>query len=287
MEMNQVTAQVTDLERAERFYTGLGLTPIVRTADYVRFECPEGGSTFSLERADAEAGSHGLTVYFEFGHDLDEVCSRLAEEGVAFDQPSQDMPWLWREARLEDPDGNRLCLFSAGHNRRYPPWRLEAAGSGKAVTGIELQPIGHVVGGRSEPIDDHWLEVESTLELDETVVGPDATKGLSEFSHVEVVYLFHLVDAAEITTGSRRPRGRADWPEVGILAQRAKMRPNRIGATVCQLISVDGLRLQLRGLDAIDGTPVLDVKPYMSDFGPIGDVREPVWATELMEHYWQ
>ena len=118
------------------------------------------------------------------------------------------------------------------------------------------------------------------------VLGPDATAGLDDFSHIEVVFVFDRVAADEITRGARRPRGRADWPEVGILAQRAKSRPNRVGVTVCELVSVDGLRLRVRGLDAIDGTPVLDVKPYMSDFGPRGPVREPAWVGELMRDYW-
>ena len=73
---------------------------------------------------------------------------------------------------------------------------------------------------------------------------------------------------------------------MGIFAQRAKDRPNRIGTTVCSLVSVDGLTLHVRGLDAIDRTPVLDVKPYLAGFGPRGAVREPAWATEIMAGYW-
>jgi tRNA (adenine37-N6)-methyltransferase len=85
---------------------------------------------------------------------------------------------------------------------------------------------------------------------------------------------------------ARRPRGRADWPEVGIFAQRGKNRPNRIGVTVCRLLSVRDLTIEVEGLDAIDGTPVLDIKPYVSGFAPKGAVREPAWARELMETYW-
>jgi tRNA (Thr-GGU) A37 N-methylase len=89
-----------------------------------------------------------------------------------------------------------------------------------------------------------------------------------------------------VTTGARHPRGNTAWPNVGILAQRAKNRPNRIGVTVCRLLSVDGLRLTVAALDAIDGTPVLDVKPYMAEFGPRGMVRQPAWSSELMSGYW-
>ena len=151
---------------------------------------------------------------------------------------------------------------------------------------FEMRPIGVVVGGRDEAIDDRWGSVTATIELDGELLGPDATAGLADFSHIEVVFVFDRVGEAEITRGARRPRGRADWPEVGILAQRAKGRPNRIGVTVCELVSVDGLELAVRGLDAVDGTPVVDVKPYMSGFGPRGAVREPAWAGELMGDYW-
>jgi len=151
---------------------------------------------------------------------------------------------------------------------------------------IDMQSLGTVVGGRREPRDDDWGPVEATIELDPQRVGPEATAGLGEFSHVEVVFVFHHVAPHDITRGTRHPRGRADWPAVGILAQRAKSRPNRIGVTVCELVGVDGLQLRVRGLDAVDGTPVLDVKPYMPAFGPRGEVRQPRWAEELMRDYW-
>jgi tRNA-Thr(GGU) m(6)t(6)A37 methyltransferase TsaA len=151
---------------------------------------------------------------------------------------------------------------------------------------IELEPIGHVRGGRTEPIDDDWGEVESTIVLDGDRYGCAALAGLDEFSHVDVVFVFHLVEPDDITSGARRPRGNPDWPEVGILAQRARMRPNRLGVTTCELLSVDGIELRVRGLDAMDGTPVVDVKPYMEEFGPRGAVREPAWARELMAGYW-
>jgi tRNA (Thr-GGU) A37 N-methylase len=151
---------------------------------------------------------------------------------------------------------------------------------------IDLETIGTVVGGRSEAVDDHWGAVEATIELDAAGITAGATSGLGDFSHVEVIYRFHLVEPTEITTGARHPRGRTDWPEVGILAQRAKNRPNRIGVTICELLSVDARSLRVRGLDALAGTPVLDVKPYFSQFGPRGPIRQPAWAEELMRDYW-
>jgi len=133
---------------------------------------------------------------------------------------------------------------------------------------------------------DQWGDLEATIVLDPARLAADATAGLEAFSHLEVVFVFHLVHPDDITSGARRPRGRSDWPLVGILAQCAKARPNRIGVSTCELLGVDGLRLRVRGLDAIDGTPVLDVKPYIRAFGPRGAVREPSWMDELMRDYW-
>ena len=111
--------------------------------------------------------------------------------------------------------------------------------------------------------------------------------GLADFSHVEVVFFFHRVPESEIEAGSRHPRNRPDWPSVGIFAQRGKNRPNRIGTTICRLLSVEGLSLEVSGLDAIDGTPVLDIKPYMREFAARGEIRQPKWVKELMRGYWE
>jgi tRNA (adenine37-N6)-methyltransferase len=111
--------------------------------------------------------------------------------------------------------------------------------------------------------------------------------GLEAFSHLVVVFQFHLVDPASVQSGARHPRGNPDWPEVGMFAQRAKMRPNRLGVSTCALLGVEGLDLQVCGLDAVDGSPVLDVKPFMREFEPPDSaVRQPAWATELMRGYY-
>ena len=148
-----------------------------------------------------------------------------------------------------------------------------------------LRPIGFVRGGRAEPIDDGWDAVTATIALTPEF-GPEALAGLDGFSHVEVVFLFHRVAERAVVAGARRPRGRADWPKVGIFAQRGKDRPNRLGVTICRLLAVEGTTLTVAGLDAIDGAPVLDVKPCMRGFLPRGDIREPDWARELMAGYW-
>src|ERR1700675_5031761 len=100
---------------------------------------------------------------------------------------------------------------------------------------IAMRPIGYVRGGRTTPDDDDWGDLTCRIELDPEVLKPDATLGLEAFSHVEVVFVFHGVDPDDVCAGARHPRGRTDWPLTGILAQRAKDRPNRIGSTVCGL----------------------------------------------------
>jgi tRNA (adenine37-N6)-methyltransferase len=147
-----------------------------------------------------------------------------------------------------------------------------------------VRAIGQVASTRDEVLDDDWGGVESRI----TLLPPldaRAVVGLEQFSHLEVVYLFDRVDADDVHLGVRHPRGNPDWPEVGVLAQRVKNRPNRLGVSTCELVSVDGDVLVVRGLDAIDGTPVLDIKPYMSEFGPRSDVRQPAWSRELMAEY--
>lgn len=152
---------------------------------------------------------------------------------------------------------------------------------------ITLTPIGHVRGGRADPIDDDWDQVTATIELDPQRFTPEALASLSDFSHIEVVFHFHAAPPDKTHFGARHPRGRTDWPLVGIFAQRGKDRPNHLGVTVCHLVGVEGLSLAVRGLDAIDGTPVLDIKPVMTEFLPRGEVVQPAWSTELMRGYWR
>ena len=122
MNLNQVTVEVADIARATAFYQRLGFELIVSTDHYARFLCP-GGATFSVHVADAVQPG-GTLVYFEC-EDLDARVAALKAEGVVFDSGPADQRWLWREARLRDPDGNRLCLYFAGENRVDPPWRLK------------------------------------------------------------------------------------------------------------------------------------------------------------------
>jgi tRNA (adenine37-N6)-methyltransferase len=149
-----------------------------------------------------------------------------------------------------------------------------------------VRAIGHVSCQRTGRADDDWGPVESVIRLDGDRFGPDSLAGVDGFSHVEVIFLFDRLEEADVTVGARHPRGNEAWPRVGIFAQRASSRPNRLGSTTCEVLGVDGLELRVRGLDAIDGTPVLDIKPHMREFQPRIEVIQPPWVAELMAGYW-
>ena len=149
-----------------------------------------------------------------------------------------------------------------------------------------LKAIGFVRGGRAEVVDDDWDGVRTQIVLDPEHFTAEALTCLKRFSHVEVLFRFHKENPAKIITGSRHPRNREDWPKVGIFAQRGAMRPNLLSMTICRVLGVEGDKLRVQGLDAIDSTPVLDIKPVLTGFAPRGTVREPDWAVEIMAKDW-
>lgn len=126
MNLNQVTVPCLDLEKSVDFYRRLGLRLIVHDPPrYARFECPSGNSSFSLHLADRVDSASAPVVYFEL-EDIDQRVKDLEATGLVFDSAPRDQPWLWREAHIRDPAGNVLCLYHAGSNRLFPPWRLRA-----------------------------------------------------------------------------------------------------------------------------------------------------------------
>jgi tRNA-Thr(GGU) m(6)t(6)A37 methyltransferase TsaA len=149
-----------------------------------------------------------------------------------------------------------------------------------------IEPIGFVKNNRQAVGDDYWGDVVSEIIINETL-GAEAIQGLEDFSHAEVIFAFHLVDEKMIVTGARHPRNNPDFPEVGIFAQRGKNRPNRLGLTTVKILKRDGNVLFVTGLDAIDGTPIIDIKPILKEFLPEGEIRQPQWATEIMRNYWK
>jgi tRNA-Thr(GGU) m(6)t(6)A37 methyltransferase TsaA len=150
---------------------------------------------------------------------------------------------------------------------------------------IVLHPIALVHNSRPTPEDDNWGEVISEIVLDESMP-EDSLDNIEMFSHAEVLFYFHGVASQENFSMSRHPRGNKDWPKMGIFAQRNKDRPNLIGLSVVKIIRHEGRSLFVRGLDAIDGTPVLDIKPVMVEFLPREPVCQPQWSRELMRNYW-
>jgi tRNA (adenine37-N6)-methyltransferase len=150
---------------------------------------------------------------------------------------------------------------------------------------ITLKSIGKIASTRKEMTDDNWDHEDAYFELN-SEFSAEALMGLEDFSHVEIVFFMDKVDPAKIEMSARHPRNNSEWPKVGIFSQRSKNRPNPIGLTVCEVLKVDGNKLYLRGLDAIDGTPVLDIKPVMKEFLPRSELKQPLWSKELMKEYW-
>ncbi|NJP34653.1 SAM-dependent methyltransferase [Micromonospora thermarum] len=154
-----------------------------------------------------------------------------------------------------------------------------------AADKFTVEPVAHVVGGRSEPTDDYWGGSQAIIRIDGERFTPEATKGLEEFSHLEVIFRFHLTDPTDLNLGARRPRDNPQWPEVGIFGHRNMRRINWLGVSRCRLTKVDGLDLYVEELDAVDGTPILDIKPWFSEFGPRGEVRQAEWTTQMLRPY--
>ena len=124
MKLNQITVPSKDVEKSIGFYETLGLELIVKALPhYARFVCPDGYSTFSIHLQEELPSGVGISVYFECDP-LDTFVEELEAKGIEFNLLPTNQPWLWREARLKDPDGNQLILYSAGENRLNPPWRV-------------------------------------------------------------------------------------------------------------------------------------------------------------------
>jgi tRNA-Thr(GGU) m(6)t(6)A37 methyltransferase TsaA len=151
---------------------------------------------------------------------------------------------------------------------------------------ISIEAIGVVKNLRIEIEDDNWGSIVSEIIVDEAL-GAESLKGLEEFSHAEIIFHFHQVEESKIVTGARHPRNNPNWPKIGIFAQRGKNRPNRLGLAVVKIIKVENESLWVSGLDAIDGTPVIDIKPVMKEFLPTETTRQPQWASEIMGNYWK
>ena len=149
---------------------------------------------------------------------------------------------------------------------------------------ITSTPIGTVKCAVNEMSQGGWARVDSEIHLEPGLTG--GLQGLEGFSHVIVVFFLDRAQGFDPAQQlMRKPRGREDMQAVGVFAQRTKYRPNPLGITAVQLIAIDGNVLKVRGLDALDGTPVLDIKPYMPPFDRMEDVRMPPWVGAFMDGY--
>lgn len=150
---------------------------------------------------------------------------------------------------------------------------------------ITLKPIAIVKNSRKEPIDDNWETIIAEIELADHVPS-EAFSSIADFSHLEIIYYFDKVKNEDIVF-SGRPRGNPDYPLVGILGQRKKDRPNQIGLTTVELLEHKDRVIKVKFLDAIDGTPILDIKPVFKEFQPKTEIKQPVWVADLMKNYWK
>ncbi len=151
------------------------------------------------------------------------------------------------------------------------------------MSDILITPIAFVANERKEKMDDRWAPIISRIELVPEL--PESCfAGIEAFSHLEIIFHFHLSDQTVI--GSEHPRDDRSLPLIGIFAQRKKDRPNHLGLTVVKLIKHEGRALHVSHLDAIDGTPVVDIKPVFAEFLPQGDVTQPEWTRAVMRNYW-
>ncbi len=148
---------------------------------------------------------------------------------------------------------------------------------------ILIKPVAYVRNKRLEAADDNWSSIEQTIELADGYL-EECLDGIESFSHLEIIFYFDK--STKTFTGSEHPSENKAYPKVGIFAQRKKDRPNHLGATIVSLVKHSGRKLTVKNLDAIDGTPVLDIKPVFKEYLPEGKVIQPDWVKELMKNYW-
>ena len=148
-----------------------------------------------------------------------------------------------------------------------------------------IEPIAYVKNSRSAPDDDYWGDLISEIIISDKIA-EQIIKGIEEFSHLEIIFYFHLADLAKIEISSSHPRENAKFPKVGIFAQRKKARPNLLGTTIVKLIKAEKNKLTVEVLDAVNGTPVIDIKPVIKEFLNKEKTVQPEWATDLMKNYW-
>lgn len=150
---------------------------------------------------------------------------------------------------------------------------------------IKLKSIATIKNSRTETIDDNWETIVAEITLADDIP-TEVFESISDFSHLEIIYYFDKVKNEDIVY-SGRPRGNPNYPLVGIFGQRKKDRPNKIGLCTVELLEHNGRTIKVKYLDAIDGTPVLDIKPVFKEFQPKTEIIQPIWVADLMKNYWK
>ncbi|MFD4999726.1 SAM-dependent methyltransferase [Streptomyces buecherae] len=151
---------------------------------------------------------------------------------------------------------------------------------------LTVTPVATVVGGHQEPSDDYQGGVESVIRLHDGYP-LETLQGLGEFSHLTVVWHFHRASPDDVALHARSPRGDSRWPATGTFVHRNHRRPNQLATSYPRLLRVAGRDLHVTDLDAVDGTPVIDLAPYFPQMGPRGPVSVPPWVTEMLPDYWR
>ena len=150
---------------------------------------------------------------------------------------------------------------------------------------VVIRPIAIVTNNRKKPIDDYWAVTISEITLLDHVP-TEALDNIGDFSHLEVIYYFNQVDPDKIIY-SGHPRNNKAYPLMGIFAQRKKNRPNRLGLSTVEILEHTGRTITVKHFDAIDGTPILDIKPVFKEFEPEGEIKQPAWVADVMKDYWK
>ena len=159
-----------------------------------------------------------------------------------------------------------------------------ASGTSKKME-IKFKAVATVKNSRAKPTNDFWKEIISEIELADHIP-TEAFDGISSFSHLEIIYFFDKVESNDIIFYGR-PRENPNYPSVGIFCQRKKDRPNSIGLCTVELLEHKGRTIKVKSLDAINGTPILDIKPVFKEFQPKGEIKQPIWVSDLMKNYWK
>ena len=261
----ELAQPVTDLTRSIEFWKALGFENVsVFDQPYPWAIATDGRMVVGLHQSSA-FGAPAITY---FAADMARRIDDLKKKGI---QGLDDS--VPGDTGITTPEGQKIFLHGLGMPETAEPTRE-----------FSVRAIASVRNTRTEPIDDHWGVIVSEIELDNEI--PDeALLGIEDFSHLEIIYLFDKVEEDKIVL-SGRPRGNPDYPVYGIFAQRKKDRPNRIGLCTVELVGRKGRVLTVRNLDAIDGTPVLDIKPVFREFKPGSEIRQPTWVSDLMKNYW-